>query len=307
MMASRMTYSKSGSSAKALKRLSQTPAFNQREKRRKVLFQGPTSSGRPRHGAPVRATHKTASTNRRLSRPVTPRSPALPGTESSIRSRRASDKTMRIKSPSTQKNSLGSHTRPFGNPIYCPPDLVRIDPDAVSRLRTAHALSRADARSHRVWRDGFRNDPCLSLRLQRQCRSGPKRTSALMSRGCLFCAFLGWSYADHRAFQRFQNSAYGDLEKRPRVGRVSNRPIGYLLHLPQKSRTASHIHASSRCTCARTLFRLSNFSVPKTPCPIRSGVTRLTVCMCRGLRRMVRCLASCIGDGSWKRLSHTLV
>jgi hypothetical protein len=36
----------------------------------------------------------------------------------------------------------------------------------------------------------------------------------------------------------------------------------------------------------------------KTPCPNWTWVTRLTVCRCRGLRRMVRCLSSCIGDGS---------
>ena len=69
MVESSMTYSKSGSSAKALKRLSHTPAFDQREKRRKVLFQAPTSAGKSRHGAPVRATHSTDSTNRRLFRP----------------------------------------------------------------------------------------------------------------------------------------------------------------------------------------------------------------------------------------------
>ncbi len=114
---SSMMYSKSGSSAKALKRLSHTPAFDQREKRRKVLFQEPTSSGKSRHGAPVRATHNTASTNRRLSPPVTPRSAALPGIKSLIRSHCASDKTVRIKIPSIQKTVLNHILDHLGIPF----------------------------------------------------------------------------------------------------------------------------------------------------------------------------------------------
>jgi hypothetical protein len=35
-----------------------------------------------------------------------------------------------------------------------------------------------------------------------------------------------------------------------------------------------------------------------TTCPRESGATRLTVCRQRGLHRIGRCLASCIGDGS---------
>ena len=117
MVESSMTYSKSGSSAKALKRLSHTPAFDQREKRRKVLFQAPTSAGKSRHGAPVRATHSTDSTNRRLFRPVTPRSDSLPGTRPLIRSHCVSDKTVRIKTASFRKTVLNHIDTHFGIPF----------------------------------------------------------------------------------------------------------------------------------------------------------------------------------------------
>jgi hypothetical protein len=43
-------------------RRSHTPIADQRSKRRHVLFQFPSSAGRSRHGAPVRAIHSTAST-----------------------------------------------------------------------------------------------------------------------------------------------------------------------------------------------------------------------------------------------------
>jgi hypothetical protein len=52
----------------------------------KALFQLPKSSGRSRHGAPVRASQSTASTNSRLSAAVRPESMRLPGKCGSIRS-----------------------------------------------------------------------------------------------------------------------------------------------------------------------------------------------------------------------------
>src|SRR3984957_2253033 len=64
MVASIIAYSLSGSSAKALKRLSQTPFFAQRENRVWTFFQAPNRSGRSRHGAPERNFQITASTNR---------------------------------------------------------------------------------------------------------------------------------------------------------------------------------------------------------------------------------------------------
>jgi hypothetical protein len=66
MVASIMAYSLSGSSAKALKRLSQTPLTAQREKRLCVLHQPPKRSGKSRHGVPTRNFQITASTKRRL-------------------------------------------------------------------------------------------------------------------------------------------------------------------------------------------------------------------------------------------------
>jgi hypothetical protein len=66
MVASIIAYSLSGSSAKVLKRLSQTPLAAQREKRLWVFFQSPKRSGKSRHGAPERNFQITASTNRRL-------------------------------------------------------------------------------------------------------------------------------------------------------------------------------------------------------------------------------------------------
>ena len=71
--------SKSASLASSANVLSQTPLSDQRPKRLYTLFQSPNSAGRSRHGLPVRATHSTASMNSRLSSPVRPGSPALPG------------------------------------------------------------------------------------------------------------------------------------------------------------------------------------------------------------------------------------
>src|SRR5580704_2333675 len=78
MVASIMMCSKSGSAAKALKRLPQTPFCDHRLKRTNTLFQCPNAGGRSRHGAPVRNIQSTASTNRRLSSPARPLSPFLP-------------------------------------------------------------------------------------------------------------------------------------------------------------------------------------------------------------------------------------
>jgi hypothetical protein len=85
MVASIMTNSKSGSSAKALKRLSQTPLSDQRLYRWKTLFHFPKLSGSSRQWLPVRAIQSTASTNFRLSAAVLPASLFLPGNRSLIR------------------------------------------------------------------------------------------------------------------------------------------------------------------------------------------------------------------------------
>src|SRR4051794_3134755 len=78
MVASTRAYSMSGSSETASNNRCQTPAFTQSRKRVKMLFQWPNEGGRSRQGLPVRTTHKTASTNRRLSLPLRPGSPGLP-------------------------------------------------------------------------------------------------------------------------------------------------------------------------------------------------------------------------------------
>jgi hypothetical protein len=66
MVASIIAYSLSGSSAKVLKSLSQTPLAAQREKRLWMFFESPKRCGKSRHGAPERNFQITASTNRRL-------------------------------------------------------------------------------------------------------------------------------------------------------------------------------------------------------------------------------------------------
>ena len=116
MVESMMRYSKSGSSTKALKRLSQTPFLAHRRKRWNTLFQAPNSKGRSRHGDPVRAIQRTASMNKRLSLPLLPRSPLLPGMRSSIRSHCRSVSARRIKIASFVCD-LESHSQLRGNPL----------------------------------------------------------------------------------------------------------------------------------------------------------------------------------------------
>src|SRR3954467_13825425 len=50
----------------------QVPFFDHRSNRLNTVFHGPNSTGRSRHGTPVRRHHKTASTNIRLSFPRRP-------------------------------------------------------------------------------------------------------------------------------------------------------------------------------------------------------------------------------------------
>src|SRR5205807_10159238 len=90
-----MAYSMSGSSDTASNSRFQTPAFAQSRKRVNTLFQWPSKGGRSRHGLPVRAIHRTASINRRLSLPLRPGSPRLPRQSGSIFAHWASVKTNR--------------------------------------------------------------------------------------------------------------------------------------------------------------------------------------------------------------------
>src|SRR3954447_20138331 len=95
MVASTRAYSMSGSSETASNNRCQTFAFTQSRKRVKMLFQCPNEGGRSRQGLPVRTTHKTASTNRRLSLPLRPGSPGLPRQRGSIFAHWASVSTKR--------------------------------------------------------------------------------------------------------------------------------------------------------------------------------------------------------------------
>jgi hypothetical protein len=91
------TYSKSGSSAKLLKRRSQTPESAHRRKRAWTPVHLPNSGGRSRHGEAVRASHSTASTKSRLSVPLRPGMPSRPGSCQSIRAHCASLKVRLLK------------------------------------------------------------------------------------------------------------------------------------------------------------------------------------------------------------------
>ncbi len=115
IVASIMMYSKSGSSAKALKRLSQTPDSVHRRKREWTEVHLPNSGGRSRQGAQLRAIQSTASTNSRLSLPLRPRSVLLPGTSCSIRAHCASLKVLLLKIASVF--DLESEITRKGNPL----------------------------------------------------------------------------------------------------------------------------------------------------------------------------------------------
>jgi len=89
--------------AKAANTRCHTPARDQRANRWYTLFQFPNCGGRSRHGLPVRAIHSTASTNSRLSAPVRPRSPSLPGKNASMRFHCSSRSCFRIAPPTSSE------------------------------------------------------------------------------------------------------------------------------------------------------------------------------------------------------------
>src|SRR5713101_6201679 len=105
MVASTMAYSMSGCSEAASKSRLKTSALTQSRYRLKTVFQGPNSGGRSRQGLPVRATHNTASTNRRLSSPLRPGSDFFPRQCGSIFAHWASVSTYRS-IPSLNHNIL---------------------------------------------------------------------------------------------------------------------------------------------------------------------------------------------------------
>src|SRR5215471_13405236 len=107
-------YSKSGSSDKAAKIRSNSPLSAHRRKRFHTEDHLPKLSGRSRHGAPARTSHKTASINRLLFSPDRPGSPFLPGKRGAIRSHWASFNNVRLKA-GPHFSSLESDLRHFEN------------------------------------------------------------------------------------------------------------------------------------------------------------------------------------------------
>jgi hypothetical protein len=118
MVLSMIRYSKPGSSAIAASRRSQTPLAAQRLNRRQTLFQWPKAAGRSRHGAPVRTSHSTPSTNMRLSRPVEPGASGRPRIRPDIRAHCASLSTRRSIAPKAtpEKPALNHSPAQRGTP-----------------------------------------------------------------------------------------------------------------------------------------------------------------------------------------------
>src|SRR5262249_48872240 len=87
---SKLSHSRSGSCKDSYTRC-QTPLRDQRSNRFQTLPHLPKRSGRSRHGDPVLAIQRTASTNRRLSLAVTPGSPGWPESRCLIRSQFSSE------------------------------------------------------------------------------------------------------------------------------------------------------------------------------------------------------------------------
>lgn len=111
---SRKTSSKSASSQSLAKRTCETSLSAQRENLLNTVFHGPNAGWRSRHGLPVLAIQCTASTNRRLSAPVRPRSPALPWSIGAIRNHWSSRNNSFGISSSTKKTGC-KHNYPFVN------------------------------------------------------------------------------------------------------------------------------------------------------------------------------------------------
>ena len=87
IVASINSSSRSAWSCKASATRCQMPYSSQRAKRTYTECQLPSSLGKSRHGQPVRARYKTASTKRRLSAARPPLSVGLPGSRFSMRGR----------------------------------------------------------------------------------------------------------------------------------------------------------------------------------------------------------------------------
>ena len=105
-------------SARASSIKSQSPLSVQRRYWRCTEFHLPSSSGKSRHGAPVRAIQNTASSVRRWSRGGRPRRAPVSTTKGSKNPHSASDKSPRIKADLQAGRSASNHTSPRrGNPL----------------------------------------------------------------------------------------------------------------------------------------------------------------------------------------------
>src|SRR6185436_20523307 len=89
------------------------PAFDQRSNRLKMVFQGPNSLGRSRHGTPVLRHHKTASTKLRLSFGGRPALRSVARTASSLPHGRSSRWRRTI------VHTDGTHRRRLGKCLQC--------------------------------------------------------------------------------------------------------------------------------------------------------------------------------------------
>src|SRR5215831_409614 len=141
-----MAYSKSGSPDSAMKIFSKTPLSAQRRNRFHTDNHLPKYAGRSRQGEPVRAIHKTASRNRRLSSPERPGSPSLPGTSGAIRSHCSSFNIRRIKADLhffSLEADPNIHGNPLRHPRVNPSHQMSTDPKAIETHPKDTLISRS--------------------------------------------------------------------------------------------------------------------------------------------------------------------
>ena len=125
----------SGSSETASSIRLKTSALTQSRQRLKTVLQCPNDTGKSRHGRPVRAIHRTASTNSRGSPPVRPGSVGLPRPKGTIFSHCASERLNR--SMANSFRSLNHKPRGRGKPLILNrPSFI----NALSRSKQCDAL-----------------------------------------------------------------------------------------------------------------------------------------------------------------------
>lgn len=194
MVPSMSTYSKSASTGKTLNTRSKTPFLAHLRKRWKTEFHNPNSSSKSRHGAPVRAIHRTASRNSRLSVADRPGSPSLPGSSDATRAHCESLRILRTMRPSPfgwdglRLNSLPLHTMDL---YECQQALVSwigsLD-DYLGQFHQQNQRSKSyefHAQDTRVCRYGFNSaDPRFSQLFLRRARPVPNLDAASRRQDC---------------------------------------------------------------------------------------------------------------------------